>query len=222
MKGVVRRLVLLVFVVLALSAGSGAARSLSATVSVYPSGTTFSASAAAPAHAASSVSLVMPIGGVDDATLLVRGAQKVAISSPAIDAPLQLNLFFAHYVSVAGKPVPDALLPWDGSQRATEHTNQPVWLQVTIPYGTAPGTYQGSIVVVADGSRTSVPIAVTVSPVTLPKQSQVAGSLLTAFNFSPQSYANKAAGLYGVSPESTLPGLFSFLASYRLSPNSWG
>ncbi|HKN64032.1 MAG TPA: glycoside hydrolase domain-containing protein [Gaiellaceae bacterium] len=222
MDGVVRRLALLVLVVLALSAGSGAARSLSATVGVYPSGTTFSASAAAPVHAASSVSLAMPVGGVDDATLLVRGAQQVSISSPAIAAPLQLKLLFAHYVSVGGKPVPDALMPWDGSQRATEHTNQPVWLQVTVPYGTAPGTYQGSVVVAADGSRTSVPIAVTVSPVTLPRQNQVAGSLLTAFNSSPQSYANKAAELYGVSPESTLPGLFSFLASYRLSPNSWG
>jgi hypothetical protein len=222
MDGVVLRLVLLVFVVLALSAGSGAARSLSATVGVYPSGTTFSASGGAPAHATSSVSLAMPIGGVDDATVLVRGAQHVSIVSPTIDSPLQLSLFFAHYVSVAGKAVPDALMPWDGSQRSTEHTNQPLWLQVTVPYGTTPGTYKGSVVVVADAARTSVPLTVTVSPVTLPRQNQVAGSLLTAFNFSPQSYSNKAADLYGVSPESTLPGLFSFLASYRLSPNSWG
>src|SRR6185312_10264518 len=109
MFGVVRRLVLLVFVVLALSAGSGAARSLSATVGVYPSGTTFSASGGAPAHAASSVSLAMPIGGVDDATILVRGAQTVSLDAPTLDAPLQLSLFFAHYVSVDGKAVPDAL-----------------------------------------------------------------------------------------------------------------
>src|SRR5246127_3630008 len=128
MNGVVRRLVLLVVVVLALSAGSGAARSTSATVGVYPSGTTFSASAGAPAHAASSASLAMPIGGVDDATILVRGAQKVAIRSTAIDSPLQLQVFFAHYVSFSGKLVPDALLPWDGSQRSTEHVNQPLWL----------------------------------------------------------------------------------------------
>ena len=217
-----RRLVLLVLLVLALSAGSGAARSQSATVGVYPSGTTFSASGGAPAHPASSVSLAMPIGGVDDATLLVRGAQNVSIVSPAIAPPLELKLFFAHYVSVDGKAVPDALMPWDGSQRATEHTNQPLWLQVTVPYGTPSGNYSGSLLVVADGTRTPVPISVTVSAVTLPQQNQVAGSLLTAFNFSPQSYANKAAELYGVSPDSTLPGLFSFLASYRLSPNSWG
>jgi hypothetical protein len=222
MDGVVRRLVLLVLVVLALSAGSGAARSLSATVGVYPSGTTFSASGGPPAHAGASVALAMPIGGVDDATVLVRAAQHVSIVSPTIDSPLQLKLFFAHYVSVDGTAVPDALMPWDGSQRSTEHTNQPLWLQVTVPYGTAPGMYHGSVVVVADGVRTLVPLTVTVAPVVLPQQNQVAGSLLTAFNFSPQSYSNKAAELYGVSPDSTLPGLFSFFASYRLSPNSWG
>src|SRR5438552_16306363 len=111
MFGGVGRLVFLVFLVLALSAGSGAARSLSATVGVYPSGTTFSASGGAPAHAASSVSLAMPVGGADDATLLVRAAQKVPIDSAAIDAPLQLRLFLAHYLSVDGKAPPDALLP---------------------------------------------------------------------------------------------------------------
>jgi hypothetical protein len=218
----VRRFVLLVLVVLALSAGSGAAQSTPPSVGVYPSGTTFSASGAAPAHAASSVSLNMPIGGVDDATILVHGAQKVSIVTPAIAPPLQLKLFFAHYVSVDGTQVPDALLPWDGSQRSTEQPNQPLWLQVTVPYGTPSGSYSGYVLLVADGSRTSITVSVTVSAVTLPRENQVSGSLLTAFNFSPQSYANKAAGLYGVAPDSTLPGLFSFLASYRLSPNSWG
>src|SRR5215475_1072869 len=222
MNGVMRRLVLLVVVVLALSAGSGAARTTQATVGVFPSGTTLSASGAAPAHAASSVSLALPIGGVDDSTLLVRGAQKVSIVTPVIAPPLQLKLFFAHYVSVDGKAVPDALMPWDGSQRATEHTNQPLWVQVTAPYGTPSGNYSGSLLVVADGTRTPVTISVTVSALTLPRQNQVSGSLLTAFNFSPQSYSNKAASLYGVTPQSTLPGLFSFLSSYRLSPNSWG
>jgi glycosyl hydrolase family 123 len=217
----VMRLVVLVGLVLALSAGSVAARSAQATVGVYPSGTTFAASSAAPAHPASSVSLAMPVGGVDDATILVRGAQHVGIQSTAI-GPLQLKLLFAHYVSVQGKPVPDALEPWDGAPRATEHTNQPVWLQVTVPYGTAAGTYSGSVVVVADGSPTTIPVSVVVSSVTLPRQNQVSGSLLTAFNFSPQSYAAKASELYGVAPESTLAGLFGFFASYRLSPNNWG
>jgi Glycoside hydrolase 123, catalytic domain/Glycoside hydrolase 123 N-terminal domain len=221
MEGVVR-LVLLVALVLALSAGAGAARSTQATVGVYASGTTFGASSAAPPHATSSVSLAMPIGGVDDATILVRGAQQVAIASATIASPLQLKLFLAHYVSVDGTPVPDALLPWDGSLRSTERTNQPVWLQVTVPDGTAAGTYSGSVLVVADRSRSSIPITVTVSPVTLPRPNEVPGSLLTAFNFSPQSYGAKVSDLYGVSPQDSLPGLFSFFASYRLSPNNWG
>jgi hypothetical protein len=222
MNGVVRRFVLLVLVVLALSAGSSAARSTAATVGVYPSGTTFAASGAAPGRAGTSVSLAMPIGGVDDSTILVSGAQNVAIASPTIASPLQLKLFFAHYVSVDGTPVPDALLPWDGSQRPTEKANQPLWLQVTVPAGTAPGTYGGSVVVVADGVRRAIPLSVAVSPVTLPATNQVAGSLLTAVNFSPQSYGAKVTALYGVTADQSLPGLFDFLASYRLSPNNWG
>jgi hypothetical protein len=223
MDGVVRRLVLLLFVVLALSAaGTGAARSTQASVGVYPSGTTFAASGAATSRPASAVFLSMPIGGVDDATILVSGAQNISVESPTIASPLELKLFFAHYVSVDGTPVPDALLPWDGSQRAVEHTNQPLWVQVTVPYGTAPGIYTGSLVVDSDGTRTSVPISVTVSPVTLPEPNQVSGSLLTAFNFSPQSYGAKATALYGVLPTTSLPELFSFFASYRLSPNNWG
>jgi hypothetical protein len=222
MNGVVRRFVLLVLVVLALSAGSSAARSTAATVGVYPSGTTFAASGAAPGRAGTSVSLAMPIGGVDDSTILVSGAQSVAIASPTIASPLQLKLFFAHYVSVDGTPVPDALLPWDGSQRPTEKANQPLWLQVTVPAGTAPGTYGGSVVVVADGVRRAIPLSVAVSPVTLPATNQVAGSLLTAVNFSPQSYGAKVTALYGVTADQSLPGLFDFLASYRLSPNNWG
>jgi hypothetical protein len=222
MDGVVRRLVLLVVLVLALSAGSGAARTTQATVGVYPSGTTFGATSPAPARPASSVSLAMPIGGVDDATILVRGAQSVSIQSPAISSPLQLRFLFAHYVSVDGTLVPDALLPWDGSQRATEKTNQPIWLQVTVPDGTPPGTYTGSLYVVADGTSTAIPISVTVAAVSLPKTNEAAGSLLTAFNFSPQSYGAKVNELYGVLPTDSLPKLFSFFASYRLSPNNWG
>jgi hypothetical protein len=221
MQGVVR-VVFVVALVLALSAGSSAARSTAATVGVYPSGTTFRAIGSAPPRAASSASLAMPTGGVDDSTILVSGAQNVAIASPTIAAPLQLKLFFAHFVSVNGTPVPDALMPWDGSRRPTEKANQPLWLQVTVPTGAAPGTYSGSVVVVADGSRRTVPLSVAVSPVTLPATNQVSGSLLTAVNFSPQSYGAKVMALHGVTADQSLPGLFNFLASYRLSPNNWG
>ena len=191
-------------------------------VGVYPAGTSFSAGGAAPRGAASSATLAMPIGGVDDAVVLVRGAQSVGLRSPTIQSPLRLETFFAHYVSVDGTPVPDALLPWDGTQRSTEKTNQPVWLQVTVPDGTPAGTYSGSVDVLADGTTTVVPISVTVAPVTLPAPSQVQGSLLTAFNVSPQTYGNEVNKLYGITAQTSLPSLFGFLSSYRLSPNNWG
>jgi hypothetical protein len=222
MRGVLVRVVTLVPLVLALSAGSSAARSAVTTVGVYPSGTTFTGPGAAPPRATTSVSLAMPTGGVDDAIVLVRGAQKVSISSSTIDAPLQISFFFAHYVSVSGKAVPDALLPWDGSRRSPEAPNQPLWLQVRVPHGTAPGAYSGSFVVNADGRRSTIPIAVTVSAVTLPRPDQSAGSLRTAFNMAPQSYGAKVNALYGITPPTSLPALFKFFASYRVSPNNWG
>jgi hypothetical protein len=219
MRGVVA--VAVVSAALVLGAGSGAARATQASVGVYPSGTSFTASGPAPANPATSVSLAMPINGVDDATILVSGAQHVSINAAAIDSPLQLKLLFAHYVTVNGTPVPDALEPWDGNQRSTEQSNQPLWLQVTVPAGTAPGTYHGSVDVVAQG-KTTVPITVTVYNVTLPAQSSTSGALLTAFNVNPQSYGAEVQKLYGVSAKDSLRGLFSFLASYRISPNSWG
>jgi hypothetical protein len=224
MNGVVRVgfLVVVVLALSALSAGAGAARATQATVGVYPSGTSFDATSPAPARPATSVSLAMPIGGVDDATVLVRGAQNVSIQSPTISGPLELKFLFAHFVSVNGTPVPDALLPWDGSQRPAEKTNQPLWLQVTVPDGTPAGTYTGSVGVVADGTSTTVPISVSVAAVTLPKPNQVSGSLMTAFNFSPQAYGAKVNALYGVTADQSLPGLFDFLSSYRISPNNWG
>ena len=214
--------IVLCLLALSVSASASAARATQAAVLVYPSGTSFAPSAPPPPHPAAAASLAMPIGGVDDATLLVRGAQTVAVPAATVEAPLQLRVFFAHYVSVDGTLVPDALLPWDGSPRRSEHTNQPLWLQVSVPYGTPPGRYSGSVQVVADGRTTVVPLAVSVAPVTLPQPNQVAGSLLTAFNFSPQSYGAKVGALYGVPPQAALPGLFRFLASYRLSPNNWG
>src|SRR5205085_720525 len=79
---------------------------------------------------------------------------------------LEMHLLFAHYVSVNGTPVPDALEPWDGSDRSTEKLNQPIWVQITVPQGTAPATYLGSVTLVADGTPTVIPISVGVANVT--------------------------------------------------------
>ena len=220
MRGVVALAAVAATLVVVATAGAG--RTAQATVAAYPSGTSFTATGAAPAHGAASIALAMPIGAVDDAVILARGAQHVSALTTSIDPALQLHLLFAHYVSVDGKLVPDALEPWDGSQRATEEKNQPVWVQITVPQGTAPGDYAGSVSLVADGTPTVVPISVHVANVTIPPPDQVSGSLLTAFNASPQSYGLEVRKLYGVGASQSLPGFFSFLASYRISPTSWG
>lgn len=203
-------------------AGSSGAVRQAATVGVYPSATTFRPSGAPAAAGAGAVALNMPIGGHDDAVVLVRNAQQVRLDAPTLQAPLELKLFFAHYVSVGGTRVPDALLPWNGEARATEEPNQPLWLQVGVPYGTAPGTYTGQVRVVADGVQEALPISVRVFPVTLPQPNQVDGSLLTAFHVAAESYGNKAASLFEASPQRAAQSLYPFLASYRISPNSWG
>ncbi|HLX33127.1 MAG TPA: glycoside hydrolase domain-containing protein [Gaiellaceae bacterium] len=216
------RILVAALIVLAFSAGSSAARTQQATVGVYPSGTSFTTNGAAPANPGSAVSLAMPIGGTDDAVILVRGAQHVSVDAETIDSPLTLQVRFAHFVSVDGTLVPDALEGWDGSQRATEETNQPLWVEVTVPQGAGPATYHGSVSVDADGNTTVVPITVTVFNVALPAIGQVSGALLTAFNFSPQSYGAKVNELYGITADQSLPGLFAFLSQYRISPNNWG
>jgi Glycoside hydrolase 123, catalytic domain/Glycoside hydrolase 123 N-terminal domain len=211
-----------VLAALMLGVGSGAAHGTQARVGVYPSGTSFTAIGVAPPNAGASVSLAMPIGAVDDAVILVRGAQQVSAPTASIDPALEMHLLFAHYVSVSGKLVPDALEPWNGVQRSTEEKNQPIWVQIAVPQGTAPGTYAGSVTLVADGTHTVIPITVSVANVTIPSPGEVSGSVLTAFNASAQSYGNEVNKLYGIPADQSLPGFFSFLASYRISPNNWG
>ncbi len=133
---------------------------------------------------------------------------------------------FAHFVSAGGRVVPDALEPWDGSERAAERQNQPVYVQLGVPAGTRPGRYAGTVTVVADGRRSAVPVSVRVFPVTLPSPGTRAGNLLTAFNLSPESYVSKSAQLYGYTTHdqriAANRALFAMLGAYRISPGSWG
>jgi Glycoside hydrolase 123, catalytic domain len=208
------------------SAGATTRAAKGVTIGVYPSATTIRSSGAPGGSPASSVSLGVAIGEQEDAVVLVRGAGQVQITDTRIDSPLSLDLFFAHYVSFSGTLVPDALLPWDGATRQTEQPNQPLWLRVTVPQGTSAGNYTGSVTVVADGVSRQVPIIVKVFPVTLPAPNQVQGSLLTAFHVAAQSYGNLVSKRYGYTQSSQMqaitPTLYRFLASYRISPSSWG
>ena len=140
---------------------------------------------------------------------------------------LPVRLFFARFVVAGRRQVPDALEPWDGSTRAAEKTNQPVLVQVEVPYGTPPGSYVGALTVTADGRAARLPLRLQVFPVTLPRPGTRIGNLLTSFYVSPQSYVSKAAQLYGL-PRPTSSAiranrsLFALLGSYRISPSSWG
>ena len=103
-----------------------------------------------------------------------------------------------HSVRRAAEPpglVPDPLVPfvnpytgdpipvprWDGSQRVGPRfgadrfevwpgQNQPLWVDIALPYGTPAGVYRGSIAVRADGvAEVSVPVELTVWGFDLPK-----------------------------------------------------
>lgn len=219
MRGVSRVAVLVVAGIFAGHAGA-------ATVGVFPSSTTVRGGAPLPATAAKAVTLETAIGEQEDAMVVVGGAKRVGVVAPATVGPLPLKVFFAHYVSVGGQRVPDALLPWDGAERPTEQPNQPIWFQVTVPQGTAPGTYSAEASVVVDGQGTTVPISVEVFPVTIPPPNQVSGNLMTAFHVAAQTYGNTVGKMAGYSKseqfQSISPTLYAFLASYRISPNNWG
>jgi hypothetical protein len=196
-----------------------------ASVSVYPSSTSIRATGT-PAGGAKSITLDTALGEQEDAIVLVSGASQVAVAAPATIGPLPVKLFFGHYVSFDGTPVPDALLPWEGDARPTEQPNQPLWVQVTVPYGTPAGTYSGAISVVADGATSTVTVNVRVTGVSIPPPGQATGNLLTAFHVSAQTYVNTVSSLFRLALSDQRhpvnPTLYRFLASYRISPNSWG
>ena len=104
--------------------------------------------------------------------------------------------------------------------------NQPVLVQIDVPYGTRPGRYGGAITVSADGRQTTIPLRIRVFAVALPRPGTRVGNLLTSFNLSPESYVAKAAQLYGFTNHeqrvAANRSLFALLGSYRISPGSWG
>src|SRR5436853_7743097 len=68
--------------------GSSGAVRQSATIGVYPSETTFRATSFPAGGGAGSVALNMPIGGRDDAVVLVHGAQQARVEAATRAAPL--------------------------------------------------------------------------------------------------------------------------------------
>jgi Domain of unknown function (DUF4091) len=199
----------------------------SASVLAYPSSQAIAASGALPGGGQGHLAYNAAIGEREGAVVAVRGAKKIAVSVTTPPAGgLEIRLFFEHFVSAGGRSVPDALEPWSGSERSTEGENQPVLVQVEVPYGTRPGRYGGAIAVTADGRRATIPLRIRVFAATLPRPGTRVGNLLTSFHLSPESYVAKAAELYGfTSHEQRIAAnrsLFGLLGAYRISPGSWG
>jgi hypothetical protein len=196
-------------------------------VVTYPSSQSIPATGRLPPAAGSRLLYHAAIGEREGALLVVTAAKKLAISVASPSAGnLSVRLFFGHFVAVGGRLVPDALEPWDGIERATEKANQPVLVQIEVPYGTRPATYSGSLTVTADGRPTRVPLTVEVFPVTLPQPRTRAGNLLSSFHLSPESYLAKASQLYNLRTNeqrvAANRSLFGLLGAYRISPGSWG
>ena len=194
---------------------------------MYPSAQTIQASGPLPPGGTSKIRLNAARNEVEDAVIAVAGATSVAVNVDGSSlAPLTVRLFWGHYVLFGAKPIPDALMPWDGIRRSVEKPNQPIWVQVSVPTGTAPGIYKGSVIVTADDKQTAIPLAVKVFNAALPPPGQAAGSLLTLFNFSAQTYLNTVDSLYGLRANDSFLAaneqLYGFLSRYRISPASWG
>ena len=193
----------------------------------YPSSQSITASGRLPPGGRRELVYNAAIGEREGALLVVRGARRISV---AVEKPsagnVPVRLFFAHFVLAGRRLVPDALEPWDGTTREAEEANQPVLVQVEVPYGTPPGSYIGALNVTADGRPTTVPLRAQVFPVTLPHQGTRIGNLLTSFYVSPQSYVSKAAQLYNFKNHdqriAANRSLFALLGSYRISPSSWG
>jgi hypothetical protein len=198
-----------------------------AAVVAYPSAQTIPASGPLPRGAAAAISLSTAAGEREGAWIVVTGAASVAASTDGAHlGPLKASVYFGHFVTFGTQAVPDALLPWNGSSHPAEKPNQPLYLQVAVPADARPGDYRTTVHVTADGRTTDVPVAVHVFGVRLPPPNAVDGNLLTSFHLVPGTYVNKVEALYHLGSNAARSAaneaLFSFLASYRLSPSGWG
>jgi hypothetical protein len=196
-------------------------------VFAYPSSQTIPASGPLPQDSTRAVTMNTAIGEREGSWIVTTGAKSVSASIDGYGlGPLKAALYFGHFVNFSGRFVPDALLPWDGTARPFEKPNQPLYLQVFVPEDAKPGGYRATVKVVTDGQTTAVPVAIKVYNVRLPAPNAAQGNLLTAFHLVPESYVKKVDELFVLSSNSARSAanvsLFSFLASYRISPAGWG
>jgi len=225
-----RRLVLAVACLLALVAAGAAAGRIGASnpaVATYPAAQTIPRNGKLPAGGGHALTLNEPVGGDEAALVVVSNARQVAaVADIRRLGPLGVHIRFVHFVRFGGALVPDALVPWDGSLHPTEQQHQPLSIEVSVPYGTKPGAYNGSVTVTADSRKVVVPLTINVFGVSLPQPGQPAGSLLTAFGVGPQSYVGRVISLFHYTTADQIraanDSLFAFLSAYRIAPSSWG
>ena len=204
-----------------------AAAGTSDAVVTYPSSATIPATGALPAGGGSTLALNAAGGDQEAGQIVVSGAHSIAASlDPGTLGGIRARLAWAHFVSFDGRLVPDALLPWDGSARPAEQANQPLYVILEIPAGTAPGGYVATVTVTADGAVAPVKVGVRVFRFQLPPPNRAAGNLATSFHLSAETYINAVGKLAGFKQaaefrEEQAP-LYTFLAQWRISPSSWG
>jgi hypothetical protein len=224
-----RLLIVVAFAAMLVGAGAAAGQigARAPSVVTYPAAQTIPPSGKLPSGAGRSLTLNEPVGGDEAGLVVVSSAQQVGVS---VDVrrlgPLGMHIRWVHFVRFGSALVPDALLPWDGSAHPTEQQNQPISIDVAVPYGTKPGLYKGSVTVTADAKKIVLPLTINVYGVNLPKPGQVSGSLLTTFGVGPQAYVGRATQLFGLKTPDQIraanDSLFAFLSAYRIGPNSWG
>jgi len=85
--------------------------------------------------------------------------------------PLKKNTPHADKLRLRAAPceVPDPLLDERTLDMVADRT-QPVWLTIRVPKDAAPGTYGGTVAVVAGDERVTIPIELTVDPFALPDE----------------------------------------------------
>ena len=207
--------------------GAAPASVTGATVLAFPAAQTIPPSGRLPQGGSPAATLNAAIGEREGAWLVATNARTVAASVDGSGlGPLKAQVYFGHFVSFGARAVPDALLPWNGAARAAERPNQPLYLQVAVPPDAQPGGYRAMVTVTADGRPTTIPVSIRVFDVRLPVPSLPAGNLLTAFHIVPESYVKKVDQLYRLGSNAARSAanvkLFTFLASYRISPAGWG
>lgn len=205
---------------LGVAATSAAAPAPSATA--FPSAQSIPAEGRLPAGGSGAVSLNAARGEREGAWIVVRGGRSVAATVERGSlGPIGVELAFGHFVRVGARLVPDALVPWGGDARQVQQANQPLYVRVTIPRETSPGSYAGRVVVSVDDRPIAIPVSVRVHAATLPEK-----SLPTSFHVSPATYLSTVARLHGFKShaerQATHAALYRFLAEYGLSPSSWG